>query len=538
MRTRPIDSALDDFEGTRPAANRDYWSVVVRRRWSLTLPFLLLGLTGIAVAYLWPPLYKSEALILVEQQSVPEQYVTSNVMADLQFRLDSMTQDILSRTRLSELISGFGLYTRERSRMTADEIIDHMRKHINVDLVQAPGRKGELTAFRISYLADDPRNAQKIVAQLTSLFIDKNLSTRTQQSTSTTLFLETELKQAHQSLLEQEKRLREYKMRFLGELPQQEQSNLQILGSLQSQLQLTGATLDRAEQQKVYLESLRAEYLNTREMLAKREPLASANPVIASAEARLHHQRTLLAEMRPKYTPQHPDIAALEKEVTASEALVTSLQEAEAAKKSARSGQPTTGLVEEKGLAEIESRLKAVAMEIAKAKSDTEQLRVRIQEYQRRVNMTPVREQGLAEVIRNYENSKAQYQSLLQKKLGSELATNLETRQQGEKLRALDTASLPEKPSEPNRLFIVLSGWVLGICAGIGLSTAREIKDTSVRSEADLAIDPAPFLVRIPVLRSAREAARRKWRVGIETACIALVVLLSVATSVQTYLAG
>jgi polysaccharide chain length determinant protein (PEP-CTERM system associated) len=534
-------NGVEDPDEAQSTVQRNYWHILVRRRWWITLPFLALGLAGFTTARLWPVLYRSQALILVEQQKVPEQYVTPNVVSDLQYRLDSMTQQILSRTRLQGLIEGFGLYQQERARIPLDEVINAMREDIQVELVQAPGRNSQLTAFRISFWAANPRTAERVTNQLTSMFIDQNVQARTQQSVNTTNFLENQLEQAHKALMDQEQRVREYKLRYLGELPQQEQGNIQILRNLESQLQVTGAALDRAEQQKVYLESMRTEYVNMRKALALREQPAASNPEIAAVEARLSDERRVLAEKQAKFTPQHPDIIAMQKQVAQSQWLLRQLQAAETASRAdAKASDEATDGASDRALFEAESRLKAIAVEIAKGQAELNRLQRRIQEVQRRIGMTPVREQELAELTRNYENSKTYYESLLQKKLGSELATNLEKRQQGEQFRILDPANLPLKPSRPNRLLIVPSGWLLGLCVGIGLTAYGEVTDTSVRGESDLSdlANAAPVLVRIPVLRCSKEVTRLKWRRGFEAVGVMLAVLLCVGSSIHTYLAG
>jgi uncharacterized protein involved in exopolysaccharide biosynthesis len=185
---------------------------------------------------------------------------------------------------------------------------------------------------------------------------------------------------------------------------------------------------------------------------------------------------------------------------------------------------------------EVESRLKAVALEVQNRQKEADGLRSQIRDLQSRLSLTPVREQQLAEVTRSYENSREYYQSLLKKKLQSELATNLEKHQQGEQFRILDPASLPEKPDEPNPLEIMLAGWALGLCAGAGLAALQEFNDRVMRSERDIhASTELPVLVCIPVLQTSREEVLQKWHRRLEVAGITLLVLLSVGTGILTY---
>ncbi len=524
---------MDDAFEPKNLELKDYWAMVVRRRWWLLGPFFLLGWLGFAVAQFWPYLYRSEALILVEQQKVPEQYVTPNVVSDPQDRLQSMTQQILSRTRLQRLIDQFGLYARERARMIIEDVVNKMRKDIRIEPLEARGRPGELTAFRISYAAKNPRVAQQVTNELTSLFIEENLQARTQRSVGTTTFLENQLEQARKDLAEQEQRQREYKLRYLGQLPEQQQSNLQILSSLEAQLHATVDSLDRADQQKIYLESMRDEYQAMQRSLKAGTVSARVSPA-AAAEAALSDLRKQLSDLEANYTPLHPDIVKLKEEIAQREAL-KKRQEAEQA--SGQNGAASPGATADPAFIEVESRLKAVVIEIQDRQKQADELRTRIREFQSRLNLTPVREQQLAEVTRAYENSRQYYQSLLQKKLQSELATNLEKRQQGEQFRILDPASLPGKPEEPSRLEIILIGWALGLCVGVGLIAFREFNDGTLRSEKEISVSTKlPVLVRIPVLHTPREEVRQRWYRGLEVAGVTLLILFSASTGVYTYL--
>lgn len=531
-----------DSAQTRSLSLQDYWEVLSRRRWCWMGPLFLCGLLGFAVAQRWPLVYRSEALILVEQQRVPEQYVTPNVIANLRTRLDGMTKQILSRTTLQRIIEQFNLYPWERARVTTDEVVDKMRRHISVELVQTQGQRGDLTGFRIYYSAPSPQTAQRITNELTSLFIDENLRARTQQSQGTTAFLENELEEARKDLTQQEDNLRQYKLRYLGELPEQQQGNLQILSSLEAQLNAATAALGRAEQQKVYFEAMRAQQHAMKDALASQQELLSRSAdesvtSLTAIETVLEDLRKQLTTLRMQYTPQHPDLVRFEKLVQEWEAR---RQRIRAELKTDRKGEPrplVTGTLNEQGLMEVESRLRAVEPEIGGSRQEVERLRRRIAEYQTRVDRTPLREQQLAGVTRNRDNARGHYQSLLQKKQQSELATNLELRQQGEQFRILDPATLPRLPEGRTR--IIVMGWLLGLCAGIGLTVLREVTDNAVHGEKEVSqCTPVPVLVSIPVLRSRWEETRQRFSRRLEVAVAALLVLLSLGAGVQTYLTG
>jgi polysaccharide chain length determinant protein (PEP-CTERM system associated) len=511
---------------------------MVRWRWSLLLPFFLLGWLGFGVARWYPYLYRSQALVLVVEQRVPEQYVTPNVVSNPEDRLQSMTQQILSRTRLETLIEEFKLYPWQRAHDTMEDAVDKMRQDIVIEPVQTQGRPGELTAFRIAYSARSAMVAQRVTNELTSLFIEENLEARTQASIRTTSFLENQLEAARQDLAQQEQRESEFKRRYLGELPEQEMSNLGLLNSLEAQLHSSTDALERTMQQKIYYQSMKNEYQAIQQASGSKVSSDAPSTPLATADTELKDLRNQLANLRASLTPQHPDIIKLEDEIRELEALKQQLNvplDASASRtRPAGVTQSSPASNPDPALAEIESRLKSVDAEVRDREKETETIRTRIREVQSHLSLTPLREQEFAGITRAYENSREYYQSLLRKKLQSELATNLEKRQQGEQFRILDPASLPQKPSEPSPLEIILCGWALGLCGGIGLVAAREISDKTLRGEWD--VTELPVIVRIPTLRTERERSRLRWYRGFEAAGITLLLIASGGASVFTYL--
>lgn len=529
-----------DTEEHRQSTIRDYWFVIVRRRWYLMGPFFLCGLGGIVIAWTWPLQYRSEALILVEEQKVPEQYVIPDITTSLQARLNTMMEQILSHTRLQRLIEAFTLYAKERSRMPIEDVIDTMRQHISVEPVATAtqNRSGDLTGFKIYYSSENPRLAQRVANELTSLFIEENLRARTQQSANMTAFLENQLGSAKADLENQERQLREYKLHYLGELPEEQRSNLQILSSLDGQLRASSDALDRAEQQKLYLESMRSEYqafdkslVEAKESVDK-EPYRQhvANPV----EITLEQLGKQLAELKTKYTGEHPDVRAVEHEIAHWEAIRSHSGSENEEKEGASNVAHTRS--NESMLIEVESRLKAAVSEIDSRKNEVNEMHDRIKTLQMHLSVTPVREQQLAEVTRMYENARTNYESLLQKKLQSQLASNLEKRQQGEVFRVLDPASLPTRPD--GRLEIVLWSWLAGMCIGLLTAAIGEFGDNTIRSAKQLrACAPFPVVLRLPVLLPPGIQCVERWRIRLEIAAASLLTLVSIGGSLQLYFA-
>ncbi len=454
-----------------------------------------------------PSTFQSDALILVEQQKVPEHYVVPNVTVNLQDRLQSMTEQILSRTRLQAAISRFHLYgTRRRWDFTqAGDPVERMRKDIKIELVEAPGQPGQLTAFKIRYSASTPQLAQQVNSELTSLFIDENLKAQEQLSESTTAFLDSQLADARVKLEEQEAKVQAFKASHLGDLPSQLETNVQILAGLQNQLQSTQRDLDAANQQKLYLESMQQEYQAIQANLGNGNSTAT---IPGTLNKDLLDLRRQLQEARLRYTEDYPDVVTLKGKISKLEKLKKDMDSETAAAKPAQAANDvdlgSTVQVEQGSpspMMQIQSQLKANRLEVQDYQQHVKKIESQIAAYQARLNLTPATEQELAGISRGYEESKANYDSLLQKQNQSQLATNLEERQQGEQFRILDPPGLPTSPSAPNHLLISLAGLALGFAIGASLTAFLEITNVRVRQKKDLEeVVPLKVLVGIPHL--------------------------------------
>lgn len=525
-------------ERTGPQNWEHYWSIAKRRRWWALLPFFAAWLIVSSLAWILPATYRSETVILVEQQKVPEQYVLPNVAVDLQERLQSMTQQILSRTRLQAIMEQLKLYSDERDRLTPDELVEKMRKDIDIEVVQAPGRRAELTAFKIYYSSDNPRTAQEVTSKLTSLFIEENLRARQQQSETTTDFLESELETARKDLEQQETAVRQFKTQYLGQLPGQTESNLQILGGLHTRLQSALEGYNQAKQQNIYLQSLLGQYKTLQaDLRSGKSPGLSA-----TIDQQLDAARTRLADLKSRYTDRHPDVRKAEEEIAELERMRRQAAVQPTEKKEEDDLPPVASVADlqtKSPMMEIESRLKANELELKDRQQEMNRIEAEIQKYQARLNITPVREQQLADLLRNYEQSRTHYESLLAKKNQSQLATNLEKRQQGEQFRILDPPSLPDKAYWPDRMRLSLLGLLVGLLAAAAFVTGAELVDDRVREEADLRdLVPAVVLAQIPQLPTETEVKESRKRVVLEWAGGCALMFVVIAGNVLAYYRG
>lgn len=520
---------MDSSDQDTPLSFGRYWALVCHRRWWLLAAVLVGWALVVGASWFLPAKYRSETVILVEGQKVPERYVESNVALDQ--RLQNITQQILSRTRLSQIARDNRLYGSEGTENDLDALVERMRKDIQIELVKA--NENQLTAFKVSYSAPTPRLAQKITGALTALFIEDNLHNRQQLSENTTAFLESQLQSARADLAQQEQRLREFKGKYLGELPEQLQSNVQILSGMQSRLQAATEALNQAEQQRLYLDSLLGQYRGN----AFADGSAS-NPSLPALDQQLEKLKNELSYLNGRYTPQHPDIVRLKEQIAATEKLKENIErEARSGKKADPSSVATTPaqIQANSPMLQIEGQIRANQLNITNRRHEIKELETQIGQYEARLNFTPVREQELAAVTRDYQQSRANYDSLLAKKQQSEMATDLEKRQQGDQFRVLDPPSLPLKPYFPNRFKMSLVGIAAGLGLAFGLVILLEFSDVRIYGEDDLrALTSAPVLVGIPTISTpaeARKQTRRHWLEAVAAslvlACIPLVTLFA-----------
>lgn len=532
-----LEDSADSFELA------SYWQVLRRRRWWLVLPAFVIWASVWVVTWFLPATYRSESVILVQPQKVPEQYVASNVSDDMQEHLQTMAQQILSRTRLLEIIKENNLYPGVRNPEGSDALAETMRKDIEIELVQSPVRRGELAAFKVAYLARDPALAQKVTAQLTSFFVSENSRVRQQQSEQTTQFLATQLEDARRKLAEQEAKLSEFKSQHLGQLPEQVQGNVQILAGLQTQLQQETEALSRAQQQTVYLESLLAQWQSLESNLQSgREQGGVALPAL---DQELQRLRAQLADLSAHYTARHPDIRKLKEQIAKAEQLKSRMQAQVATPDPST---PHDGAPRPSSYAELQamsprlqlqSQLKSNKLEVESRQRAIRELQQEIEQYQARLNMMPMREQQLASLTRDYEQSRKNYEQLLAKRDQSEMATNLEIRQEGEQFQVLDPPNLPQRPDSPNRLKFNLIGLVAGLAFGMASLAGSEALDDRIYTQEKLEkMLPAPVLAEIPPLPTGAEQRRQRGWTVLQISVLTVIVLCTAAGFLGTFLFG
>jgi len=510
---------------------QNYLSICLRRKWSIIIPLVCSLIISFWVYKFLPKVYKATTLILVQKQQVPESYVRPTITSSITDRLNTISQEILSRTRLEKIIQEFNLYADMKGKEPLEVIVEKMRRAIGVN-VQGGGTQN---TFTVSYEGVEPRQVMLVTNKLASLFIEENLKVRELQAENTSVFLSKELTAVEEELVKKENDLRDLKKRHMGQLPQQLEANLRILERLQYQLKTVSDNIKAAEDRSMLIQN-QIEDLKKQEI---RQPLADPKIEVEQYEEGRPREKIpespivaqwnlLMKELenaQARYRENHPDVILLKRKIAKIEpqakeilAKKESMDMAEAQQKalkmrhrtsSSQSSQITLNLSNEKTINQYTERYKAALLEVRRLKEEEKNLKEQIHLYQVRIEETPKREQEILLITRDYDLLRANYSSLMNKKIQSQLAENLERKQQGEQFKILDVARLPERPFKPKREQLFLIGAFIGLMGGLGLAWFREDMDESFHSEADLEAHlDLPILAVIPNLKEENKAIK------------------------------
>ena len=486
--------------GHRPLTLDDYIGILKRRWWVLALPTILLPLIAFGITFVVTPRYLSQTLILVEQPTVPDVYVKAVVSEDLSGRLASMQEQILSRSRLKPIIERYRLYASEKNVM--DDRITLARKNITIKPIQSNiERTSGLPGFFVSFQASDPHIAQLVCGEITSLFVSENLHSREQSAQDTTDFLREQLDTAKRSLDEQDAKLAAFQRQYFGKLPGEETSNVNMLTSLNMQLDAATQSLARMEQDKSYYEVLLVQQ-------GGGAGVAGAQNVKPPEERELElkNLEAQEAELSARYTDDYPDVIAIQHKIQQSRKELTEASSATRASETA-----TSKPAEPISVQQLRAQIRAQEQGIALKKHDDAQVQGQIQLYQDRIRSSPEVQERFKELTRDYQTAQKFYDDLLTKMNQSKMATDLERRQQGEQFRVVDQPNLPEQPTFPKRIVFVAMGLSVGLGLGFLVIALLEYLETSIRNERDLfAFTHLPTLAVIGLMPDRQQKPARQ----------------------------
>jgi succinoglycan biosynthesis transport protein ExoP len=469
---------------------QEYLQFIRRDKWWVYLMTVGLTLTAFVGIALLPNKYKATTTVEVDPQKVPEQFVSELVRVSPGERLQTMSQEVLSATRLQKVIDKWDLYAPMRRTSTSEAVIDQMRSDVEIEVKQSGGG---LAVFSITYQGKDPTIVAKVTNQLASDFIEWNLKSREQHASGTTEFLSSQLQEAKKALEEQEDKLRQYKMSHLGELPQQQEALLRTLSGLQAELQTNAANLNRLDEERLTLTEL-----------PDSVSMPGGIPQPASERVRLEMEKnqleTRLSELRRRYTDEFPEVKEVVRRLNHVSEGLNALP-ADKPSETSRSTEPTA-----KGL-----RLEVIGREMQRLKEEQKRIREQIASYQAKVEAIPRREQEMIDLTRNYDISKGRYDSLLSKSYAADMSNQLDAQEKGERFILLDPALVPEKPFKPNRLKYMALSFFMSFFGAVAVVILKEYLDPRVKTEREIRIaypEPIPLLAAIPHIQSPIERRR------------------------------
>ena len=564
---------------------------LVRMFWKHKLAFALVWVvtTGAAVVVVMrlPAIYRADTVIMIQTQRIPEKFVASTVNTALQDRLATLSQQILSYNRLLGIIQKYDLYHDERQTHSQEDIIEMMREDIGTEVVENWMSKGSRSdshpsAFRVSYQGVNPTVVALVANELGNAFIDENLSTREGQAQGTTKFLETQLDEAKRRLEEQEAKLAEFKQKYNGELPQQENTLLATNSQLQIRLQGINDSIQRAEQNKQLLEASLASAQTSTESLIEisnqlNKPNDSSTPPGGQPPKTSEQLQRQLDEMRQRYKDTMPEV----QELIGLVAVVRKEEEEKEKRLQAQAQKPngagpgqkpatsepgqsnasgpaiaTNATPRSAGLSQAllheRERMDALVAQrdvtdaqIESLNNERKQVLSSVAQNAQRMAKLPMREQQLLEINRDYEISKANYQSLLDKELAAQMATQMELAAQSERFVTIDTARTPDRPVKPNRPLLCGLSAFGALLLALVVSVGREFKKNTLLGEWEFPKGVA-ILGRVPVIvpdskvvgapqKPARGAGVRWGRRVLVPSLVVIMVMAVIAAAVGFY---
>lgn len=545
---------------------KDYLQIARRRKYIIVIPALLLLLASIAVALILPPVYQSQATILIEQQQIPTDLVKSTVTSYADERISLIQQRVMTTDNLTKIIDKFGLYSKQKEKLTAAEQAEQFRMNAHLELVNADvisqGRLSKATlAFKLSFDDKDPQLTQKVTNELVTLFLNENVRSRTERAEETTVFLEEEAQKFKADIQKIENELAEYKEKYRDSLPELLSSNLSMISRIESEIQQLGLQEKMLDERKITLKSQMAVAgqgllassasdarapsslaelkLEQARLLSKYsathpdvvrikrqvEILESGqDPEQSEANAELQEARQELTKLRQQYSDNHPDVKAAQRKV----AELTGSVSPSATKKLPDQS------INNPALLQIKSEMDVAEIQQAAVRTQRAELQEKLKSLEMNVGQTHQVERGYYELMRDLDNNKAKYNELKAKQLEAKLAQTLEEEQKAEKFSLLEPPLLPNKPIKPNRLKILFMGFIVSIGAGLGVGYLREMMDGSIRGHRSLAhivgVEP---LVVVPYIENQEDRDRTRKNI-ISFSVIAGVLFLGMIVAVHT----
>ena len=543
----------------------DYLAAFRRRRGMILLVAGIIFIIGLITAWVWPPTYQSSSTILIEEQEIPSELIQSTVTTYAAQRIQVISQRVMARSNLLEIVNKYNLYEKERRRYTTEEVLLEMREDIGIEMITAEvvdprtGRPGiAAIAFSLSYLSENPKQAQKVANELTTLYLDENLKSRTEKAAETTDFLTVEANRLNDEIARIEGQLSKFKEENLYTLPESRELNSLSLQRAERELADIDTKLQSLEETKIYLggqlplldpydsgavlspnarlDALRTEYISLASRYSPDHPdvtrikqeiraLEMETGNYASPDdlrAQLELLRNDLAQAEQTYTQDHPDVKKLQRQVAAMESELNNPPSAATSKAASVNADNPAYVTMQTQLAAADSEIRSLKTRRAKTLE-------KIAEYEERLLQTPKIEQEYRMIVRELEQTSANYQNTRSKQITAEVGQEMEKERKGEKFTLIDPAVLPEEPISPNRPAIIFLSLVLALGAGVGSAAVAESMNAAVRGAKGLVaiLNTAPLAV-IPYLPNEADsrAQSKKKRITIIAVLAVIIIIL------------
>jgi uncharacterized protein involved in exopolysaccharide biosynthesis len=551
---------------------KDYIDAFRRRRKSILSVVLVVFSASVIAALFWPPTYRSSATILIEEQEVPAELIQSTITSYATQRIQTISQRVMTRANLMEIIDKYDLYHGKRKFETTEEILERMRDDVKVDMINAnviDPRSGQprpaTIAFTLSFDGEGAGVTQKVASELTSLYLNENLRSRTEKTSETYNFLSSEADKLKAHIAELEKQLADFKGKNVGRLPEQTNLNITLRDSTERDLrdvesQMRSLDIQRFDMEgqlaqinpmastigidgrqildpETQLKNLRSEYISASSKYSPEHPdvvrlkrqidvLEKQTGVVNSTSEQAKELAALRMELsaaREKYSADHPDVIRLTRMVAAQETAIEKRPAPETVAAKEKPDNPAYLM--------LQSRLDSVKSQYKVFISQRDRLRAKLGEYERNLREAPEVEKGYSALFRDLESSSKRYQEIKAKQGYAQAGQELEKESKGERFTLIDPPQLPEKPAKPNRPAIIILGFVLSLVSGLGYAAMAENMDSSVRGVRGVmaAIGSQPLSV-IPYLKNSQdeviEARSRTGLIAAVTGSLFLVLLL------------
>ena len=538
---------MDDYEKTLD----DYLAILKRRKWQLIVPALLLSVVAVLAALLLPPMYRSTATILIEQQEIPTDLVRTTVTGYADERIQVISQRVMTTDKLTKIIERHDLYPELRSKRSMNAAVEAMRggaievKMISAESGDSRRNQGPTIAFSLAYDSVSPSLAQAVASDLVSLYLNENIERRQAAVEETTAFLAAEASKLGEQIASYEAQLATFQEKNTDNLPQFASVNREWMTRTEERLRDNARAIQTTEEQMIYLESelsqlspfqpsspaARLQELETlypgmsaryspdhpdrvqieKEIAALRSVVGE--PDVASIELRLASLNSQLAVLKKRYSDSHPDVAALKRGIAATQTELAKARRSPASR-SAR-------IPDNPAFVQLRAKFEAARLQMDALKKERGDLEGDLKKFESRIMAAPRVEQEYLMLMRDYENSRANFKEVRDKQMQAELAKSLESDRKGERFTLIEPPLLPERPFKPNRPGILTLGVVASVAGGLGNLALREVLDKGVHgARAVLAITGAPPLAAIPYIVTPADRRRRVmrsliWLVGV-----------------------